>query len=122
MYARYISRRDASSLRNRKKPVENLTFPTGKFNRNLSTEATAIIKKALAPDMDKRFQGALEMKQAIQKVMLDSAVKGKGAKKFIAAQTGKVIKLPWWKKTSLVSVPVMALGCSGTTGTLPHDL
>ena len=104
-------------------PSENpLNFPDpGKMNRNLSTEAAAIIKKALAPDMDKRFQGALEMKQAIQKVMLDSAAKGKGAKKLIVAQTGKVIKLPWWKKTSLVSVPVMALGCSGTTGTLSSN-
>ncbi len=104
-------------------PSENpLQFPDPcTLSPHVSRETAGIIRKALAPDMDKRFQGALEMKQAIQKVMLDSAVKGKGAKKFIVAQTGKVIKLPWWKKTSLVSVPVMALGCSGTTGTLSSN-
>ncbi len=100
-------------------PSQNpLDFPDPRqINPRLSRGTAAIIKKALDPDMDKRFQSAYEMKLAIQKVLLDlSAVKGKG--RIIYARPGKVIKLPWWKKTSWVSVPVMALGCSGTTGTL----
>jgi serine/threonine protein kinase len=104
-------------------PSENpLDFPDPRqLNPKLSRETAAIIKKALAPDMDKRFQSALEMKQAVQKVMLDSDVQVKGGKKIIRAQAGKPIKLPWWKKTCWVSVPVTALGCSGTTGTLSTD-
>ncbi len=103
-------------------PSQNpLDFPDPRqINPRLSRETAAIIKKALDPDMDKRFQSAYEMKLAIQKVLLDlSAVKGKG--RIIDARPGKVIKLPWWKKTSWVSVPVMAVGCSGTTGTLSAD-
>jgi hypothetical protein len=45
----------------------------------------------------------------------------KGGREVILARAGKVIKLPWWAKTSWVSVPVNALGCSGTTGTLSTD-
>jgi serine/threonine protein kinase len=99
-----------------------LDFPDPRqLNPKLSRGTAAIIKKALAPDMEKRFQSALEMKQAVQKVMLDSAVRVKGGRKIILAQAGKPIKLPWWKKTCWVSVPVTALGCSGTTGTLSTD-
>jgi serine/threonine protein kinase len=104
-------------------PSENpLDFPDPRqLNPKLSRETAVIIKKALAPDMDKRFQSALEMKQAVQKAMLDSDVRVKGGRKIILAQPGKPIKLPWWKKTCWVSVPVTALGCSGTTGTLSTD-
>ncbi len=104
-------------------PSENpLDFPDPQLlNPKLSRETAAIIKKALAPDMDKRFQSALEIKQAIQKVMLDSALRIKGGRKIIIARAGKPIKLPWWKKTCWVSIPVAALGCSGTTGTLSTD-
>jgi serine/threonine protein kinase len=104
-------------------PSENpLDFPDPRqLNPKLSRETAAIIKKAIAPDMEKRFQSAFEMKQAVQKVMLDSAVRVKGGRKIILAQPGKPIKLPWWKKTCWVSVPVTALGCSGTTGTLSTD-
>ncbi len=99
-----------------------LDFPDPQLlNPMLSRETAAIIKKALAPDMDKRFQSALEMKRAIQKVMLESALRIKGGRKIIIARAGKPIKLPWWKKTCWVSVPVTALGCSGTTGTLSSD-
>ncbi len=41
------------------------------MNRKMSRETAAIIKKALAPDMTKRYQSAYEMKIAIQKVLLD---------------------------------------------------
>ncbi len=101
-------------------PSENpLVFPDPRlFNPKLHEETAGIVIKALEPNMEKRYQSALEMKRAVQKVMLDSSPRGKGGKKFIFAQTGKVIKLPWWKKTSWVSVPIMAFGCSGTTGTL----
>ncbi len=104
-------------------PSENpLDFPDPKaLNPKISRETAGIIRKALEPDMDRRYQSASEMKQAIQKVMLESGVKGKGARKLIFARAGKVIKLPWWKKTSWVSVPVMALGCTGTTGVLSSD-
>jgi serine/threonine protein kinase len=106
-----------------KNPSENpLDFPDPrKLNPKLSRETAAIIKKALAPDRGKRFQSALEMKQAIQKVLLDLTAPVKGVKKIIYAKPGKLIKLPWWRKASWVSVPVMALGCSGTTGTLSTD-
>ena len=91
------------------------------LNPKLSKETAAILKKALAPEMNKRFQSALEMKQAVQKVMLDVGMQGKGGSNMIFARAGKMIKLPWWKKTSWVSIPVMALGCSGTTGTLSSE-
>ncbi len=104
-------------------PSENpLEFPDPRtLNPKLTRETSAIIRKALEQNMDKRYQGALEMKQAVQKVMLESGIKTRGRNKFIFASAGKLIKLPWWKKTSWVSVPVMALGCSGTTGTLSTD-
>ena len=104
-------------------PSENpLEFPDPRpLNPKLSPQTSAIIRKALEQNMDKRFQSALEMKQAVQKVMFDSSARGKGAKKYVMAQAGKVIKLPWWRKVSLVSVPITALGCSGTTGTLSSD-
>ena len=47
--------------------------------------------------------------------------KTKRGEKVILARAGKVITLPWWKKTCWVSVPVEALGCSGATGTLSTD-
>jgi hypothetical protein len=87
----------------------------------LSRETAAIIRKALEPDMNKRFQNANDMKLAIQQVLLDLSMPVKGKRKIIYARPGKMIKLPWWKKTSWVSVPVMALGCSGSTGTLSTD-
>ena len=101
-------------------PSENpLNFPDiRKLNPAVSKETAAIVNKAVALDMDKRFQSALQMKQAIQRVLLESAEKTKKGKKIIHGQMGKPIKLPWWPKVSWVSVPVMALGCSGTTGTL----
>jgi serine/threonine protein kinase len=90
-------------------------------NPKLSRATAAIITKALAPDMNRRFQSAYEMKAAIQKVLLDlsAPVKKKGG--IIYAKPGKLIRLPWWKKISWVGVPVMALGLSGTTGTLATD-
>ncbi len=104
-------------------PSQNpLNFPDPRqINPKLSRETAAIIKKALEQDMGRRFQSAYVMKLAIQKVLLDlpAPVKGKG--RIIYAKPGKMIKLSWWKKTSWVSVPVMALGCSGTTGTLSAD-
>ncbi len=92
-----------------------------RLNPKLSRDAAAIIKRALEPDMNKRFKSAQEMKQAVQNVLLNSAMKGKGVRKVIHAQNGKPIKLPWWKKICWVSIPVMSLGCSGTTGTLTTD-
>jgi serine/threonine protein kinase len=92
-----------------------------RMNRKMSKETAAIIKKALAPDMAKRFQSAYEMKTAIQKVLLDLSAPIKRKAKIIYARPGKVIKLPWWRKAAWVSVPVMALGCSSATGTLSAD-
>lgn len=104
-------------------PSENpLDFPDPRqLNPTLGRETAAIIKKALAPDMDKRYRSALEMKQALQKVLLTTAGPVKGARRIIYAAPGKPIRLPWWRKTAWVSVPVMTLGCSGTTGTLTTD-
>ncbi|HXY62269.1 MAG TPA: serine/threonine-protein kinase [Nitrospirota bacterium] len=104
-------------------PSENpLDFPDPRqLNPRLSRETAMIIRKALEPDMNKRYQTAFEMKQAIQKVLLDLTAPVKGMTKIIHAKPGKLIKLPWGKKTSWVSVPVMALGCSGATGTLTSD-
>lgn len=99
-----------------------LDFPDPRsLNPKLSRETAAIINKALSHDMDKRFRSALEMKQAIQKVMMESALRVKGEKKIILARAGKVIMLPWWRKVSWVGVPVTALGCSGTTGSLSSN-
>ena len=104
-------------------PSENpLDFPEPRhLNPRLSRETAAIIKKALEPDMTRRFQNANDMKHAIQKVLLDLSMPIKGKKTIIYAKPGKMIKLPWWKKTTWVSVPVTALGCSGSTGTLSTD-
>lgn len=99
-----------------------LDFPDPRgLNPKLSRETAAIVKKAVEQDMDKRYQSALEMKQAIQKVTFAAPGRMKGGREVILARAGKVIKLPWWAKTSWVSVPVNALGCSGTTGTLSTD-
>jgi len=104
-------------------PAENpLDFPEPRsLNPRLSSETSAIIRIALAQEMKKRFQSALEMKLAIQKVLLKQPERVKGKGKIIYARPGKLIRLPWWNKTSWVSVPVMALGLSGTTGTLSTD-
>jgi len=104
-------------------PSENpLSFTDARqMNPLLSREAAAIIKKALDPDMDKRFQSALDMKLAIQKVLLATAEKTRGGRRIIHVRPGELIRLPWWEKTSWVSVPVMAFGLSGTTGTLSTD-
>ena len=91
------------------------------LNPKLSKGTVRIIKKALAPEMHKRYQTALDMKQAIQSVLQNIETLPRGVDSVIHAEPGKPIKLPWWKKTSWVSVPVMALGCSGTTGTLATD-
>jgi serine/threonine protein kinase len=92
-----------------------------RMNRKMSRETAAIIKKALAPNMERRYQSAYEMKMAIQKVLLDLSAPVKRKAKVIYARPGKVIRLPWWRKASWVGVPVMALGCSGATGTLSAD-
>ncbi|HUJ17140.1 MAG TPA: serine/threonine-protein kinase [Nitrospirota bacterium] len=92
-----------------------------RVNRKLSRETAAVITKALAPDRDKRFQSAHEMKAAIQKVLLALSIPARRRGDVIYARPGKMIRLPWWKKVSWVSVPVMALGLSGTTGTLSTD-
>jgi serine/threonine protein kinase len=104
-------------------PAENpLEFPDPRqLNPGLSREAAAIIRKALEPDMKRRFQSANDMKLAVQKVLLDLSMPVKGKGKIIYAKPGKMIRLPCWTKISWVSVPVMALGCSGTTGTLSTD-
>ena len=61
------------------------------------------------------------MKRALQSVLRNIEILPRGVDNVIHAEPGKPITLPWWKKTSWVSVPVMALGCSGTTGTLSSD-
>ncbi len=87
----------------------------------LIRETAAIIKKALAPDMAKRYQSAYEMKMAIQTVLLDLSAPIKRKGEVIYARPGKVIKLSWWRKAAWVGVPVMALGCSNAAGTLSTD-
>jgi serine/threonine protein kinase len=100
-----------------------LNFPDlRRLNPSISRETAAIVKKAVALDMEKRFQSAIEMKQAIQKKLLDFPEPKKGTTRIIHAQVGKPIKLPWSQKISWVSVPVTALGCSGTMGTLSSDV
>jgi len=101
-------------------PSENpLNFPDPRqLNPTINKEAASIVNRAVELDMEKRFKSALEMKQAIQKKLLESAEKTRGGKRIIHARFGKPITLPWWQHTSWVSVPVMSLGCSGTTGTL----
>ncbi len=104
-------------------PSENpLEFEDPRLlNPKLTKGATEIITKALHPEREKRFQSALEMKQAVQRVLLDTASVPKGARRIIEARSGKPIKLPVFRKTCWVSVPVTNLGCSGTTGTLTTD-
>jgi serine/threonine-protein kinase len=88
------------------------------LNPGLNKGTAKIIRKALDRDAQRRYQSALAMKQAIQSVLLNLETLPKGVDSVIHAVAGKPITLPWWKKTSWVSVPVMALGCNGTTGTL----
>jgi serine/threonine-protein kinase len=104
-------------------PAENpLDFPAPRsLNHRISRETAAFIQQALEKDIEKRFQSAFDMKLAIQKILLKQPEQVKGKEKIIYARPGKLIKLPWWNKTSWVSVPVMALGLSGTTGTLSSD-
>jgi serine/threonine protein kinase len=104
-------------------PSENpLSFPDPKvLNPKLNKGTIRIIRKALEQDKERRYQTALDMKQAIQSVLVNIEKLPAGIERVIHAETGKPITLPWWKKTSWVSVPVMALGCSGTTGTLSTD-
>jgi serine/threonine protein kinase len=92
------------------------------LNPKLNKGTVKIIRKALEQDPNRRYQTALDMKQAIQSVLLNLEMLPKGVDSVIHAEAGKPIALPWWKKTSWVSMPVMALGCNGTTGTLSsHD-
>ncbi len=101
-------------------PSENpLEFPDPLLlNPSLQKGTARIMRKALDPEMKRRYQSAQDMKQAIQSVLKSIEAKPRGAERVIHAETGKPITLPWWRTTSWVSVPVMALGCSGTTGTL----
>jgi serine/threonine-protein kinase len=91
------------------------------LNPALNKGTAKIIRKALAPDAQRRYRSALAMKQAIQSVLLNLETLPKGVDSVIHAEAGKLITLPWWKKTTWVSMPVMALGCNGTTGTLSSD-
>jgi serine/threonine protein kinase len=110
------------ALTGRSPSLSPLDFPDPrKLNPKLSRETSAIIRRALSPRMEKRFQSALEIKQAIQKTLLALTAPVRGVKKVIFARPGKPIRLPWWKKTSWVSVPVMTLGLGGATGTLTTD-
>ncbi len=104
-------------------PSENpLRFPDPRrMNQKLSRETAAIIMKALSSDMDRRFQSAAEMRAAIQKVLLALSAPAKKKRNVIYAKPGKLIKLPWWRKTVWVGIPAAALGLSGTTGTLRAD-
>ncbi len=97
-------------------------FPdAGELNPKLSKGTVRIIRKALDLDMRKRYQTALDMKQAVQSVLRNIEALPRGVDSIIHAEAGKPITLPWWRKTTWVSVPVMALGCSGATGTLSSD-
>ncbi len=96
-----------------------LDFPDpGVLNPSLNKGTVRVIKKALELDMRRRYRTAGDMKQAIQSVLMNIETLPQGAQKVIHAEPGKPITLPWRKTTSWVSVPVMALGCSNTTGTL----
>lgn len=110
------------ALTGRSPSLSPLDFPDPReLNPKLSRETSAIIRKALSPRMENRFQSALEIKQAIQKTLLALTAPVRGVKKVIYARPGKPIRLPWWRKTSWVSVPAMTLGLSGATGTLTTD-
>ena len=104
-------------------PAEHpLDFPDPQvLNPTLSRGTARILKKVLAPEMHRRYQTALDMKQAVQSALRKIEQYPKGVTRVIHAETGKPIRLPWWRTTSWVSIPVMALGCSGTTGTLSSD-
>ena len=92
------------------------------LNSGLNKGTAKIVRKALEPEPRRRYQSALAMKQAIQSVLQNLETLPKGVTSVIHAVAGKSITLPWWRKTSWVSMPVMALGCNGTTGTLAsHD-
>jgi hypothetical protein len=101
-------------------PSENpLDFPDPEtLNPKLHKGTARIVRKALEQEMSRRYQSALDMKRVIQGALLTIASLPKGAAGVIHAEAGRPVRLPWWQKTSWVSVPVMALGCSGTTGTL----
>lgn len=88
------------------------------LNPKLHKGTVKIVRKALEEKPEHRYQSAFDMKQAIQSVLMNLEPLPKGVDKVIHAVAGKLVTLPWWKKTSWVSMPVMALGCSGTTGTL----
>ncbi len=99
-----------------------LDFPDpGLLNPSLNRGTARIIKKALEQHIERRYQTALDMKQAIQSVLRTIATYPKGVKNVILADVGRPITLPWWRKTNWISVPAMALGCSGATGTLVSD-
>jgi serine/threonine protein kinase len=104
-------------------PSENpLDFPDPMIlNPKLSKGTAEIIRKALQQEREKRFQSALDMKQAVQRVLLDTAAVPKGVGRIILAKAGKPIRLPAFRKFCWVSVPITALGCSGTTGNLSTD-
>jgi len=89
-----------------------------KLNPRVSRETAAIVSKAVALSMEKRFQSAREMKNVIQKQLLDYSKKLEGRQRIIHARVGKTVKLPWLKKNVWVSLPVTSVGCSGTGGTL----
>jgi len=96
-----------------------LDFPDPrKLNPALNKGTAKIVMKALEQDMPRRYQTALDMKQAVQSVLMNIESLPKGVNSVIHAQAGKPITIPWWKRTSWVRVPVVALGCNGTTGTL----
>jgi len=99
-----------------------LAFPDARsLNQKLSKGTARILAKALDLEMGRRYKTALDMKRALQSVLRNIEILPRGVDNIIRAEPGKPIVLPWWKKTSWVSVPVMALGCSGTTGTLSSD-
>jgi serine/threonine protein kinase len=104
-------------------PSENpLDFPDPRsLNPKLSKGTANIIMKALQEERMKRFQSALEMKNAVQRALFDTAVVPQGIGRVIRAKAGKLIRLPAFGKFCWVSVPITALGCSGTTGSLSTD-
>jgi serine/threonine protein kinase len=104
-------------------PSESLLeFPDARsLNPKLNKGTARILAKALDQDMGRRYKTALDMKRALQSVLRNIEILPRGVDNIIHAEAGKPISLPWWRKTSWVSVPVMALGCSGTTGTLSSN-
>jgi serine/threonine protein kinase len=99
-----------------------LEFPDARtLNPDLNKGTARILAKALDLEIGRRYKTALDMKRALQSVLRNIEILPRGVDNVIHAEPGKPITLPWWRKTSWVSVPVMALGCSGTTGTLSSD-